>query len=118
MTCFTTIKAPVYTGSDNIIRLVLIADGDVLADLSAITRVVLDLDGGTTVIDTDVVGAGVIWWTDQDQYRGQTVDVLSLQLGDQGIAVGTYENVALTIYDAIYVNGLRVENDLVLTVVA
>ncbi len=117
MNCYATIKSPVYNGSDNIITLVLIADGAVLADLSGVTRVVLDLDGGTTVIDTDVVGGGVIWWTDQSEYRGQTVDVLRMQLGDQNIAAGTYSDVALTVYDSIYLNGLRVENDLVLTVI-
>lgn len=108
--------APVYSDRDNVIRLVLIAGGDVLADLSAVTRVTLDLDGGTTVIDSASAGPGVIWWTDTSAYRGATVDVLSLQLGDQGIAPGAYGDTELVIYDAIYTNGLRLENTLSLTV--
>lgn len=118
MSCAQAIRAPVYIGRDNVIRLVLITDGDVLADLSAVTRVTLDLDGGTTVVDSAIAGGSVIWWTDTDTYRGATVDVLSLQLGDQGLTAGTYSDVELVIYDAIYTNGLRLENDLQLTVQA
>lgn len=115
MTCVDTIKAPIYDGADNIISLVLIADGDVLADLSAVTRVVVDLDG-SQIIDSDVVGGSVIWYNEQELYRGQLVDVLRLQLGDQGLIPGSYPDVAITVYDAIYTNGLRVENDILFTV--
>jgi len=107
MACSNPIAAPVYIGRDNIIRLVLFRDGTVLDDLSGVTRVTVDIDGGTTVIDSDVVGGSVIWWTDTTQYHGQTVDVLSLQLGGQGIAAGTYTDVKLVVYDAIYTNGRR-----------
>lgn len=116
MACYDALAAKVFTGRDNIIRLVLIADGDVLADLSGVTRVVVDMDGGTTVIDSDIAGGGVIWWTDQQSYRGQTVDVLSLQLGDQSIPVGAYSDVELIVYDSTYPNGLRVENAVKITV--
>lgn len=114
MGCSAPIAAPIYTGRDNVIRLVLFQDGDVLADLSAVTRVTIDLGG--TVIDSDIAGGSVIWWTDQEAYRGQNVDVLSLQLGDQGIAAGAYSDVVIVVYDAIYTNGLRLENDIKLTV--
>lgn len=117
--CAKAISASVYSGADNIIRLVLIADGDVLRDLSAVTRVtvtVTDENGVETLIDSDVVGGSVIWWTDQQDYRGSPTDVLSLQLGDQGLAAGSYPKTEIKIYDAIYTNGLMVENDLKLTV--
>jgi len=118
MNCANPIAAPVYIGRDNVIRLVLIRDGDVLSDLSAVTRVTVDLDGGTTVIDSDLAGGSVIWWTDTTEYRGASVDVLSLQLGDQGIAAGVYDDVAIVLYDAVYTNGLRLENAVKFTVQA
>ena len=116
MSCSPSIAAPVYSGRDNVITLVLEADGARLADLSAVTRVTVDLDGGTTVIDSDVVGGSVIWWTDQITYRGAATDVLRLQLGDQSLPAGTYGDVGITLFDATYVLGLRVENTVRLTV--
>jgi len=115
MGCPETIAAPIYSGRDNVLNLVLSADGVVLADLSGVTRAVVDLDGGTTVIDSDIAGGGVIWWTDTVSHRGATVDVLSLQLGDQGITAGTYSDVTVVIYDSTYPNGLQVENPITLT---
>jgi len=118
MSCASRIAARVYLNRDNILQLVLFRDGDVLTDLSAVTRVTVDLDGGTTVVDSDIAGGSVIWWTDTTQYRGREVDILSLQLGDQGITAGVYEDVAVVIYDAVYTNGLRLETPLKLTVTA
>ena len=97
------------------ISLVLVADGSVLSDLSAVTRVVIDLDGVTTV-DSDIAGSSVIWWTDQATYMGSLVDVLRLQLGDQSIAEGEYPDAAVIVYDATYALGLRVENAIEVTV--
>ena len=116
MTCFNVIAAPVYSGRDNIISLLIKADGDILADLSGVTRVTVDMDGGVTVLDSDIVGSSVIWWTDSTTYRGETVDLLRLQLGDQGITAGTYDDVAIIVYDSTYTNGLQVENDIRITV--
>lgn len=117
MACFASVAAVIYNGTDNTISLVLIADGAVLADLSAVTRAVVDIDG-TTIIDSDVVGSTVIWWTDSQLYRGQSVNVLRLRLGGQGIAAGAYPDVKITIYDGVnYLNGLRVENPLPWSVV-
>jgi len=118
MACSNPIAAPVYIGRDNIIQLVLFRDGAVLDDLSGVTRVTVDLDGGTTVIDSDIAGGSVIWWTGTAQYHAQTVDVLSLQLGDQSIPAGTYTDVKLVLYDAVYTNGLQLENTIKLTVQA
>lgn len=114
--CAQQIAAPVYLGRDNTLSFVLTADGTVLADLSAVTRATVDLDGGTTVIDSDVAGSSVIWWTDYESYRGATVDVLRMALGSQAITAGTYDDVEIVIYDVTYPDGLRVENDIRLTV--
>ena len=116
MSCSAPIAAAVYTGRDNVISLVLEADGERLADLSAVTRVTVDLDGGMTVIDSDVVGASVIWWTDQVSYRGALTDVLRLQLGDQSLAVGTYDDVEIILFDVTYPLGLRIETPVRITV--
>ncbi len=114
------IAFPVYSGRDNVVRLVLFDRGEPL-DLTPVTRVTLDLNG--TLIDSDTAGPGVIWWTDTQAYRGQTVTVLALQLGDQGIPAGSYGDadddlgpVELVVYDATYINGLRVENPVAVTV--
>lgn len=115
MTCAQQILAPVYRGRNNLLRLVLSHDNAVLADLSAVTRVVVTLDADN-IIDSDSVSSGVIWWTDTAQHRGQTVNVLTLQLGAQNIPAGVYDGVQITIYDATYTNGLRVENAIKLTV--
>ena len=115
MPCLDAIAAPVYAGRDNVLTLVLYADGVLLADLSGVTRAVVDLDGGTTVIDSDSA-PGAIWWTDTANHRGQSVDVLTLQLGNQGIAAGTYSGVEVILYDSTYPNGLQVENPITLTV--
>lgn len=116
MTCTNVIAAPVYSGRDNVISLILEADGVVLDSLAAVTRVTVDMDGGVTVLDSDIVGSSVIWWTDSTTYRGDTVDLLRLQLGDQGITAGTYDDVAIVVYDSTYTNGLQVENDIRITV--
>lgn len=115
MGCPESIRDKVFDGRDNVLRYVLYADGDALADLSGVTRVTIDPGGAASLIDSAVVGSGVIWWTDQAQHRGETVDVLSLKLGGQGVALGTYENVEIVVYDAVYTNGLEVETDIELT---
>lgn len=116
MYCAAPILAGVYSGRDNVISLVLVADGAVLSDLSGVTRVTVDLDSGTTVIDSDIAGSSVIWWTDSEAHRGETVDVLRMALGSEAIAAGTYDDVEIVVYDATYPDGLRVENDIRLTV--
>jgi hypothetical protein len=117
MSCSPPIDAPVFTGRDNVITLVLHADGAPLSDLSAVTRVTVDFDGGTTVIDSDVVGGSVVWWTDQVMDRGALTDVLRLKLGGEGITEREYVGVRVVLFDgASYPNGLQVENRLKLEV--
>lgn len=115
--CATPISETVYNGKDNVLTLVLDADGAVLVDLSGLTRATVDIDGGTTVIDSDLVASSVIWWTDTVQHLGVTTDVLRLKLGGQSITAGTYTGVDITVYDTTYPNGLQVENNVTLTVV-
>lgn len=117
MTCAPAIALNVYNGRDNVETLVLFRDGAVISDLSGVSRVTVDVDGGTTVIDSAVVGSSVIWWTDTTTYRGSTVDVLRLQLGGQSITAGTYTGVEIVTYDATYPNGLRVENTIKMVVI-
>ena len=114
MKCFGDIDATVYNGTDNSFALVLGADGKVLNELDGITRATIAING--TVIDSDIAGGAVIWWTDQQQHRGQLVDVLKFRLGHEGLTPGEYAG-SVEIYDAAaYVNGLRLENDLAVTV--
>lgn len=114
MACYTT-SARVYNGRDNTISLVLLADGVVLADLSAVTRVTVAIGG--VDIDSAIAGSGVIWWTDQAEYDGQMVDVLRLKLGQQGIPEGVYNDTDIVVYDAVYVNGLNVQTPVEITVI-
>lgn len=109
------IEAGVWTGRDNALALVLIADGQAVADLSGVTRAVVDLDG-SQVVDSDLVGAGVIWWNEQESYRGALVDVLKLRLGGQGLTPGVYQNVEVVVYDGNNPNGLIVETGTKITV--
>ncbi len=114
MRCSAAILASVYNGADNTITLVLIADGDLLVDLSGVTRVVVELDP-SNIVDSD--SSSAIRWTEQESYRGQVTDVLRLQLGGEGLAVGEYAGVKITVYDsADYLNGIRVENNIKITV--
>ena len=113
MGCYTT-SARVYNGRDNIISLVLLDDGSVISDLSPVTRATVEVAG--VLIDSLVSGPTVIWWTDQAEYEGQTVDVLRLRLGEQSIPAGVYNDVDIIIYDAIYINGLKVQTPVEFTV--
>jgi hypothetical protein len=115
--CIARIRAPVYNGRDNSIALVLETEAGVLADLSGLTRVVVDLDGGTTVVDSDTATPGAITWTSQELDAGALVDVLRLKLGGEGLVPASYPDVAVIIYDAgDYTNGLRFETEVELTV--
>ena len=101
MTC--SVSETVYLNRDNTIQLVLSSDGVAVADLSAITRIVVTV--GSTTIDSAVVGSSVIWWTDQDTYDGALVDVLKLKLGHQSLSAGAYEDCRITYYDPARPNG-------------
>lgn len=96
--------ADIYIGKGNVMKYAL-KDGCVaLNDLSAITRVVIDI--GSVSVDSSVVGDTVIWWDDQiDDYQGSTedgtsvIDVVSARLGEQSIPEGIYYYGKITVYD-------------------
>ena len=115
MGCNAEVLAPIYTGRDNRISLILFGNGRVLVDLASLTRVLVEV--GTQVIDSLIVGQTVIWWYESVPYRGEDVNVLRLKLGNEGLVAGTYEDVKITVFDAVYTNGLIVENEIVFTVI-
>lgn len=116
MNCARPIGWTVYSDRDNAAWLVLEnEDGSYMDSFSALTRVTLTV--GETVIDSDVVGSSVIWWTDTVEFRGQTLPVIKFALGTLGLAVGTYTNCELILYDAGNTNGVQIQNAIKLTVV-
>ena len=114
MTCNAEVLAPIYTGKDNRVSLILFGNGRVLTPLASVTQVIVEIGGLT--IDSTIVGQAVIWWYESVPYRGEEIDVLRLKLGNLGIPAGTYDNVEITIFDAIYTNGLQIENNIIFTV--
>lgn len=114
--CAAPIRVTVYTGTSNDFWLAAeAADGTVKASLADVTRVTLLI--GATLIDSAVVGSGVIWWTDTATYKAATVDVIKFRLGAQALTAGEYADCALTIYDATYTGGQRMATALKVTVV-
>ena len=104
----------VRTGRDNTDRLVLHADGDLLTDLGALTRATLEI--GATLIDSDTDPGALFWGPPTLDYHGQQTEVLSLRLGHQGLAAGTYSGTLKVFDNGSYTNGLRVEPDLAIEV--
>ena len=104
MTCAVLPIEIIYNGADNSIQYVLLDKGQPIVDLASLTRVTFTI--GTTTIDSDVVGSGVIWWSDQAEYYGTTVDIVSAKLGGQGLTAGDYPNSRITIYDPVNLNGI------------
>ena len=114
MICTPLVVGSVYNGRDNRITLILFGNGEVITDLGAVSRVVMEIGGQT--IDSDVVGQTVIWWFESVQYRGEQTNVLRFKLGEQGIPSGVYDDVKIAIYNPVYANGLMVENSVKITV--
>ncbi len=104
MVCAVLPIETIYNGADNSIQYVLLEKNQPIVDLSSLTRVTFTI--GSTTIDSDVVGSGVIWWTDQTDYFGVTTDIVSAALGGQGLTVGDYPNSRITIYDPANPNGI------------
>lgn len=117
MSCPIPISVDVYDSSANSFALAVDGDdGQLLTSLASVTRVVLTV--GAVVIDSDVAGSDVIWWTDQASYRGQTVDVIKFRLGGQSIAAGEYADCPLEIHALGLTDPLRVETPLKIEVMA
>jgi len=93
------------------------ADGESETSLSTVTRATFDI--GDTTVDSDVDGSSVIWWTDTVEWRGTTIAVVSLRLGQvAGLAAGTYEGCRLTLYTTTLTNGWRYQSEFKVTVKA
>jgi len=94
----------VYEGADNVIGLQLAVDGTVLADHTVITRAVIELGKGTTLLAPDPYMT-----IDSDTYPSYfdftDTSKLILQLGAAGISKGRHIG-ALTIYLPAYAGGL------------
>lgn len=117
MVCAAPITAQVFTGSDNALSIALRGDdGALMTSLAMLTRATLTV--GATVIDSATAGAGVIRWTDVRSYQGVTLDVVTLQIGGESLAVGTYAGCVLTVYSADKPNGVRIATPIKLEVVA
>lgn len=115
MTCAVLPLETIFNGSDNSIQYVLLDNGAPIVDLSSLTRVVFKI--GNAVIDSDIVGSAIIWWTDQTDYFGTTSDIVSAALGGQGLTAGSYPNSRITVYDPANPNGIVWSNALQIRVV-
>lgn len=115
MVCAVLPVETIYNGKDNAIQYVLLNSGDPIIDLSSVQRVTFTI--GTTTIDSDVVGSGIIWWTDQADYFGVTTDIVSAALGGQGLSAGSYPNSRMTVYDPANASGIVWSNALNIRVV-
>ena len=115
MVCAVLPLETIYNGSDNSIQYVLLDQGAPITDLSSLTRVTFKI--GSTVIDSDVVGSSIIWWTDQTDYFGTTTDIVSAALGGQGLTAASYPNSRITVYDPANPNGIVWSNALNIRVV-
>ena len=88
----------VYLGHDNTIDLLLTADGAAV-DLSAVTRMTLELDA-ETIIDSDPEES-----PDAFDWDTGTTGKLVLALGGETIEAGTYRT-TLTVYDPTNADGI------------
>lgn len=114
MSCRNRVSEIIYLGHDNTIALMLVNDDVPLADLSAITRAVLTING--TDFDSDSLGSSVIWWADSMTYQGNPVNVIKFKLGGQSIVAGEYTGCKLVTYDPDNANGVVWSEDIKVTV--
>ena len=102
------VEVDVFKGRSNTFSLFLVRQGVPLSDaeMGAITRVVLNIDG--TDYDSDVLGATKIWLTDTATWQvNQTYYIVTFALGaEAGLAVGKYRDCQLRTYDADNPSGL------------
>lgn len=106
-------KERVILNRDNEFALFLLSKGQPLADFGTITRVTIEIDGH--LIDSDVVGSSVIWWSESEEWRpGETRPVVKFKLGtlDDGaggllLSPGVAHGCKIVTYDATNPNGLE-----------
>lgn len=98
----------IHAGHHNVNGFLLLADGVVMTDASAITRMVLTLTPASgsddVVVDSDI-NAAAFNWSGTTAYKGAMVALLVLALGLLAIAKGRYQG-TLVIYSIDYPNGL------------
>lgn len=82
----------VYLGHDNTIDLIL-KDEDVAVSLAAVTKMTLTL-GDVTLISTNQVGDPILW-----AQLGYATGEVHLDLGEEVIKPGNYEEAWLVVYD-------------------
>lgn len=89
----------VYLGHDNVIELLLKADG-VAVDLSGATKMTVTF-GTVTISSTNQVMDLILW--NKSEYA---VGEVHLILGEGNIPANNYKNVYLVVYDPIYPDGI------------
>ena len=94
-----TMYESVFLGHDNVIDLVLTADGEVV-DITDTTRATAAF--GSTLIDSET-SMDVFDWSEGEE------GLLHLTFGEESIPVGSY-NVVLTLYDVINTDGVVWDN--------
>jgi len=114
MNCSSVQHLRIYRGLDNTEHL-LVTDGNGDAvSLAGVTKVQLEVGG--EVFDSSVLGSGAIWWTDTETYRGETVDVVKLKLGNAAplanLTESDYANGELRLFDGANPNGYQALTEL------
>lgn len=97
------ITETVYNGRDNLAEWILTSDGVVVADLAAVSNMILIVDG--VEYDGAVLGS-LFTWTEQRNYEGSLVDVVTLKLGKFGLSQGGYSYCRLRVYDQVNTDGV------------
>ena len=107
------ITETVYNGRDNQAQWILVSDGTVVDDLAAVSNMILVGDGveydGTTL-------GNLFTWTEQENYQGSLVDVVTLKLGKFGLTAGGYRFCRLRVYDQVNTDGVTWADDITLDV--
>ena len=90
-------SAKIWIGRDNVIKIQLLEDGARIADHTTITRVQVDLDEGTTVLDSS---------TQPTWFDLTNTDKIIFNFGlVTGVTAGNYVS-EVVVYSADYANGL------------
>lgn len=102
----------VFNGADNQNTLVILEDGEIKVDLSAITRVVVKVS--TVTFDSDSADANLndITWNTSVTYDGVSTNVVKMRLGHGSVPAGTYRDACVKLYDAINDDGVVYTDEL------
>jgi hypothetical protein len=107
------INETVYNSRDNTAEWLLLSDGAVVPDLAAVSNMILVVGG----VEYDASSLGNLFtWTEQKDYQGELVNVISMQLGKFGIPAGGYGYCRLRVYDQVNTDGVTWSDDITLDV--